>query len=190
MPKMSPDRAPPALVSGGALEALPGRLAVARVVAPYGIRGDVKAEILTDFPQRFRRLQRVFVGATDRELHLTRYRLDDDGRFVYLHFKEIPDRTAAEALRNQLLTIPEAEAMPLPEGTYYVHQIIGLRVVTDTGEELGRVREVLHTGANDVYVVDGPRGEVLLPAIPEVILDVDLAQGILRVHLLEGLVEE
>lgn len=188
---MPADRAPApsGAAAGGAPEELPGRLAVARVVAPHGIRGEVKAELLTDFPERFRRLKRVFVGASDRALHLVRHRLDEDERFVYLSFKEITDRTAAEALRNQLLTIPEAEAVPLPEGHYYVHQIVGLRVITDTGEELGRVRDVLHTGANDVYVIDGPRGEVLLPAIPEVILDVDLDQGILRVHLLEGLLE-
>lgn len=181
--------APSSAAAAGAPDELHGRLAVARVVAPHGIRGEVKAELLTDFPERFRRLKRVFVGASDRTLHLVRHRLDEDGRFVYLSFAEITDRTAAEALRNQLLTIPESEAMPLPEGHYYVYQIIGLWVITDTGEALGRVRDVLHTGANDVYVIDGPRGEVLLPAIPEVILNVDLERGILRVHLLEGLLE-
>jgi 16S rRNA processing protein RimM len=167
----------------------PDRLAVARVVGPHGVGGEVKAELYTDFPERFRGLERVFVGESPRVLHLTRHRLDADGRVVYLCFREVRDRAAAAALRHQFLTIPADEAVPLRQGQYYIHQLIGLRVVTDAGEDLGRVREVLPTGANDVYVIDSSRGDVLLPAIPDVILDVDLAQGILRVHLLEGLLE-
>jgi len=87
-----------------------------------------------------------------------------------------------------LVQIPVEEAAPLEEGEYYLYQIVGLATWTVEGEYLGRVREVLTTGANDVYVVRGPKGEVLLPAIEEVIREVDLEAGRMIVSLMEGLV--
>lgn len=101
----------------------------------------------------------------------------------------IVTRDAARALIGQALYVPEAEAVALPKGEYFVHQIVGLTVVTTAGEALGTVAEVLETGSNDVYAVRGPRGEVMIPALKEVIKEVDLAAGRMVVDPLPGLLD-
>ena len=93
--------------------------------------------------------------------------------------------------RNQILYIDEADAKELPEGEFYYHELLGLSVLDETGEPLGKVTEIMQTGANDVYVVTNEAGrEILLPAIAEVILEVDLEFKEMKVHLLPGLVED
>jgi 16S rRNA processing protein RimM len=107
---------------------------------------------------------------------------------VLLKLEGCDDRTAAEALRGAFVQVPIEEAIPLDEGEYYEHQIVGLAVWTAKGEALGEVVEILYTGANDVYVVRGlDRSEILIPAIAGVILKVDLEAGRLVVELPEGL---
>jgi 16S rRNA processing protein RimM len=104
----------------------------------------------------------------------------------------VPDRSVAGALRGAYLYVPESEAVTLPPGEFFVHQIVGLTVVTLGGEVLGTIEDVLQTGSNDVYVVrqDGPDGrEVLLPATKEVVREVDLDSKTMRVELLPGLVD-
>jgi 16S rRNA processing protein RimM len=114
-------------------------------------------------------------------------RLRLHGEVFLLKLAGCDDRNAAEDLRGLLVQVPIHEAAPLEEGEYYHHQIIGLTVETETGETLGRVAEVLETGANDVYVVRGPAGEVLLPAVEDVILAVAPEDGRLVVRLLPGI---
>lgn len=101
----------------------------------------------------------------------------------------VGDRTTANELRGQLLTVPETEAEPLPEGVYYHFQMMDMPVHTSEGENLGRIAEIIQTGANDVYVVrlEGRR-DILIPALEEVILSVDLAGDGMTVRLPEGLV--
>jgi len=106
---------------------------------------------------------------------------------LLMRLADCADREAAEAFRGQLVQIRVEQAAPLPSGQYYQHQIIGLPVVTEEGEALGDVTEILETGANDVYVVSGPQGEILLPAIGSVIRQIDLEVRRITVHLLEGL---
>jgi 16S rRNA processing protein RimM len=98
------------------------------------------------------------------------------------------DREQAERFRAQDILIPLADADELPEGTYFHWQIIGLRVITESGDDLGEITEIIETGANDVYVVKRDSGQdLLLPAIEEVILDVDQERGRIKVHLLPGM---
>lgn len=153
---------------------------------PWGVRGEVKVEILTDWPERFALLEYVYLGEGAIPYRLERFRLHRE--YALLKLASCDDRNAAEALREQLVQIPPEEAMPLDEDEYYVHQIEGLEVWTDDGEPLGRVIEVLFTGSNEVYVVHGPRGEVLIPAIADVVLEVDLESRRLVVHLMDGLI--
>jgi 16S rRNA processing protein RimM len=91
-------------------------------------------------------------------------------------------------LRGKAIYVRVDDLPPLPSGVYYLHQIEGLEVITEQGENLGRVKEILKTGANDVYVVQGERGEILLPAIPQVIREVRLEKGKIIVRMMEGLV--
>jgi 16S rRNA processing protein RimM len=109
------------------------------------------------------------------------------GEDFVLALEGINDRDSAEQLRGQRLYMRLDDLPPLPAGTYYLHQVEGLTVVTESAERLGTVREILKTGANDVYVVRGEKGEILLPAIQSVIREVHLDAGTMVVRLLEGL---
>ena len=160
-------------------------LAIARIRSAHGVRGEVKADVLTDFPQRFRRTTTVWVGSPPIEHHLERTRLVD--RQVILKFRGVETREQAQALRGQLVQVPESQAWPLPPGRYYWHQIVGLEVQDTAGRQLGRVTEILQTPSNDVYVVHANGREWLLPATREVIRSVDLAGGRLIVDLLPGM---
>ena len=162
-------------------------IAVGRVLGALGARGEIRVQPLSRFPQRFRELRQVYVGEARAPATILHRRSDSRG--VVLRLDTLSSREEARALAGAFLYVPEAEAVALPKGEYFVHQIVGMRVVTDTGEALGTVREVVSTGSNDVYVVRGPRGEALIPATKEVILDVDLASGEIRVHLLPGLLD-
>ncbi len=168
----------------------PRYLAIGRITAPFGIRGEVKVEIHTGWPDRFALLKRVYIGdAAARAVTATEVesaRLHQGHAILKLGLS--PDRNAAEALRGQWLFVSREEAMPLEEGEYYLHDIIGLEV-WEGDRHLGRVVEILEAraGANDVYVVRGDRGELLLPAVRQVILKVDLEARRMEVAVPPGL---
>ncbi|MGB5931603.1 MAG: ribosome maturation factor RimM [Anaerolineae bacterium] len=162
---------------------VPCYLVVGKVVAPWGTRGELKVAILTDFPDRFRELKRVYLG--DEPWMVEGHRRH--GKWVILKLEGCADRNSAEKLRGALVRVPLEEAVPLSEDEYYIYQIVGLEVWTSRGEHLGRVSEVLFTGANEVYVVEGERGQILVPAIEDVIKEVDLEGGRLIVEPLEGI---
>ncbi len=163
----------------------PTHLEVAEVVAPRGLRGELKAHILTDFPQRFRRSLTVYLGDNKVPYVVERARLQKG--WLYLKLQNCDTAEEAEKLRGQKVYVSLADAVPPPEGEYYWFQIIGLQVRTEEGENLGKVVDILQTGSNDVYVVQGHRGEVLIPALEDVIQQVDLEAGLLLVKLPEGL---
>jgi 16S rRNA processing protein RimM len=163
---------------------------IGRILRPHGVRGEVLVEVITDFPERFDVLEVAYLGYDN--WHATPYRVRTRRRhraWTLLSFEGYPDRTSVEALRDMFVQIPIEEAQPLPEGTYYVHELMGLDVFTTKGEEIGRISDVLFTAANDVYVVQGARGEILLPAISQVVKQIDLAAGRVVVELLPGLLE-
>ncbi len=161
---------------------------VGKIRRPHGLAGEALVEIHTDFHERLTPKTLVFVGAAHQPLTIRKSRSHNDG--LLLAFDDISTPEQVGLLRNQLLYIPAAERPPLPEGEYYHHQMLGLSVVDESGQELGELTEILETGANDVYVVKrADASELLLPAISEVVLDVDLPRKTMRVHLLPGLVE-
>ena len=163
----------------------PRYLAIARVQKPWGVRGELKLEVLTSFPDQLGRLKCVYLG--DKAVRHDVVRFFWHGDELLLQLADVRDRNGAEPLRGQLVQIAREEAVPLQAGQFYEHQIIGLSVVTADGHALGQVAEVLATGANDVYVVQGPRGEILLPARAEVVRAIDLDAGTMTVVLLPGL---
>jgi 16S rRNA processing protein RimM len=164
-----------------------GYFSIARITAPSGLKGELKAQIMTDFPERFARLRTVFVGHNLMPHEVLSARVK--GNMTYLRFKDIDSVEAAEKLRGQVVYIPQSEAVALSEDQYYWSQIIGLEVWTTGGERVGKIVDILERPANDVYVVEGPRGEVLLPAIEDVIKEVDLAHGRMVIEPLPGLLE-
>jgi 16S rRNA processing protein RimM len=155
---------------------------VGRIVTPHGVRGELKVESLTDFPERFRRGSRLWLDGVEFSVELGRVL----GRHVILKLEGIDDRNAAEAIRGRELTVPDVAELT-EEGVYYQHDIVGLRVEDEAGSELGRVVDVLLTGSNDVYVVQGERGELLLPALDDVVKQIDIATGRIVVDLPGGL---
>jgi 16S rRNA processing protein RimM len=167
---------------------------------PHGLRGEVRVEIHTDHPERFALYDRVYLGLAQVDAGIatlliaapgaTPYVLEGHrfhGKWVLLKLAGIDDRTQAETLRDQWVWISPEQAAPLEEGEVYLHDMLELEVVSDEGETLGQIAQIIETGANPVYVVRGLRGELLLPDTDEVILDVDLAARRVTVHLIEGL---
>lgn len=166
----------------------PRFLAVGRVLKPHGVHGEVRVEPLTDQPERFEWLEYVYVGETAlRRVAVESVRHHQ--QFVLLKLAGYPTRTEAEQLRDELLLVTEADAIPLAEDEYYLYQLEGLEVFTEEGEALGRLTEVLETGANNVFIIEGPRGQLLLPDIPDVVREVDIEGGRLVVRPLPGLLE-
>lgn len=175
--------------SGGTPKpAEPRFIAIGRIARPHGLRGEVSVHVLTDFPERFESMKEVYVGHADsperRQVTGARWHKDR----VLLSLQGCDSRTSAESLRGLLIQIPLEDARKLQDNEYYPHQLMGMDVVTVEGEDLGRISDILYTNANDVYVVVGPRGQTLLPAIADVINRVDLAEGRMIVTLIPGLV--
>ncbi len=166
-----------------AAEPRAGFIAVGRVLGAWGVRGALKVEPLTDFPERFVPGAQLWLDGEPRRVqggHAHR-------GSVIVELSGVESRELAASLRGRLLELPESDLHPLDEDEYYQHDLIGLRVRSAAGEELGRVTALLPTGANDVLIVDGPRGEYLLPLIADVVQRVDLAAGEIVVDLLAGL---
>jgi 16S rRNA processing protein RimM len=158
----------------------PELLVVGRVTAPHGIRGEVKIEPLTDFPERFEPGSKLTV----RGLPLSVERARWQRRSVIVKLSGIDDRNAAESLRGAEV---EARAGILEPGVYYRDDVIGLEVFDEGQAKLGRITEILSTGANDVYVVHGPQGELLLPATDDVVKAIDMDRRRIVVEVIDGL---
>ena len=165
-------------------------IAVGEIIKPQGIRGELKVIPLTHDIRRFGEIRRVYWKCADglRELYLEDYRPFKS--FVLLKFAGIDNLTEAERLGRGLIYIPRSERPKLPEGQYYLDEIEGLEVFTTTGEYLGKIKQILQTGSNDVYSVSGRKKEVLIPALKHVIREVALDQGRMVVELPVGLLED
>lgn len=158
-------------------------LAVGRIARAHGVRGEVSVQSLTEVEQRFAPGSVLLLGP-DGDRPLTVRSARPHQHRILVKFDEVRDRTEAESLRGRVLMIPSEQSPPLPEGAYWVHQVVGLELVTEDGRSLGRVREVLANPANDVWVTDA---DALIPAVREVIVDVDLGAGRAVVRDIPGL---
>lgn len=166
----------------------PRYLAIGRVLRPHGVRGELRVEVLTDFPEHVAELNTVYIGPEHRAYTLTQARMHQN--VLLLTLEECADRETADALRGAVVAVAREDAVPLGEEEYYHFQVVGMQVTTDAGEVLGEVVEVLAMpGANDVFVVHGPRGEVLLPAIAAVVQKLDFDAHAMQVRLLPGLLD-
>ncbi len=169
---------------------------VAEIATPFGLRGAVKANIQTDFPERFDRLEEAYLappGApldTPREKYTLLSARVQNEKQVVLRFEGITKNEQAQQLRGYTVAVPRAEVVPLPEGEFYIFQIIGLEVYTTEDEYVGRVVNVEKMTANDIYLVRGPLSpkDVLIPAIKDVIKKIDLEEGRITIEWMEGLI--
>ena len=162
---------------------------IGKVVALFGVRGELKVRLLTDIPNRFAELDAVHAGP-DHTRHLIQSVRPYKSEMIVLKLEGIDDANAAELLRNQDLQIPLSKLAKLPPDSYYQHDILGLRVFTLDKLELGKIVDILITGGNDVYVVKtGDSSQVLIPAIKDVIKEIDLIRHTMYIDPLPGLLD-
>ncbi len=163
---------------------------VGAIASMHGVKGEVKVFPTTDEPEKFKSLEKVTLdtgkGEIDLEIQSARFFKN----MVIVKFKGIDSLDDAEKYRGKTLWIDRKQAVPLEEDEYYQGDLIGLTVVSDTGEEIGKLTEVLETGANDVYEVTSPEGKkILFPAIRDCVKRVDLEAGTMTVHVMDGLMD-
>ena len=164
------------------------RFRVGVIAGTHGLRGEVKVFPTTDEPARFLDLEKVILDTGREERTLKIRSVKFFKKFVILGFEGMDRIEDVERLKGAELLIGREDAIPLAEGEYFIPDLLGLRVVTDDGRDLGIIKDVIETGANNVYDVRGDDGaRILIPAIPQCILDVRLEEGSMTVHLLPGL---
>ena len=161
-----------------------GVVTVGQVLGPRGPAGEVRVRVLSDVPYRFDVGQAVHIkGQPFRIIDSSPLRPQQ----VSLRLHGLDTRTAASLLVGEWVTVAEETAPPLPEGEFFHFQLLGLRVVSLQGEELGSLTEIIQTGSNDVYLVSNDKAEILIPALSQVVRKVDLEAGVMVVELIEGL---
>ncbi len=166
-------------------------IAIGKVISAHGLKGVLKIMPLTDFPERFKERKRfVFYNEDDDvvfEGDLESVSAGGD-RSILLKVKGCDSRERALSLVGTFIKVKEEELPPLGEGEFYFHQIIGLDVYTVQGEHLGRIVDIIRTGANDVFQVKGRR-EYMIPALKSVVKEVNLKKGIMIIEPMKGLLE-
>lgn len=169
----------------------PDYLLLGKIIRPHGIRGEVRMTLMTDFPERLNQMETVYLSRDPQAPQPAAWKIESvrfHQGYALIKFKDIADRSQAELLREQLVMIDIASAVPLEEGEYYLFQLLEMTVQTQDGLILGTVVDVMETGANDVYVLKSPQfGEVLFPAHSQTVIDIDIKTGIITVNLPEGL---
>lgn len=165
------------------------QLQVGVISSTHGVRGEVKVFPTTDDVTRFRQLKKVYLDTGREMLPLEIQNVKFFKQFAILKFKGIDNINDIEKYRGKSLMIDREDAVDLDEDEYFIADMIGMKVYTEDGSEFGTLKDVMETGANDVYIIDSPEhGEVLIPAIRECILDVDMDEDRMTIHLMEGLV--
>ncbi len=165
-------------------------LRVGVISSTHGVRGEVKVYPTTDDPERFLDLDEVTLDAGREQIVLEIQNVKFFKNMVILKFKGYDNINDIEKYKGRDLLIRRDQAVELDEDEYFVTDLIGLNVVAEDGTVLGELKEVMPTGANDVYIVQQENGkELLLPAIKDCILDVDLEQGIMKIHVMDGLLD-
>ncbi|MDQ0091714.1 16S rRNA processing protein RimM [Paenibacillus anaericanus] len=166
-------------------------LTVGKIVNTHGIRGELKVLLNTDFPEvRFAPKSRLLIVDAEKKtkIEVTVVSARSNNGTYIVKFEGFDNINDVEKYKGTELKVPKEQAVELPENEYYYHEIIGCRVVSDEDEDLGVIEEILRPGANDVWVVKLPSGkQLLLPVIDDVVLDVDVKNKLVKVHLMEGL---
>lgn len=172
------------------------------ISSTHGIKGEVKVFPTTDEPKRFSRLKNVYVDFCKKGLrgnsNSEYIKLDISGakyfkQFVILKFKGIDDINDVEKYKGMDIYVTRENAIPLEKDEYYIADLIGLKVISDDGREIGMLNDVIQTGANDVYEVSANENfgskNILFPAIGECIKEVNIEEGTIKVHIMEGLLD-
>ncbi len=165
-------------------------ITIGMVQKPWGVKGEVKVRPLTDFPERFKDLQRVYLApprGNEKACRVLSTRYLGGQPLLLLEGYDSPERS--KTLAGWLIKVPREEAMPLPEGQYYCFELIGMTVCTEAGEKLGEITDIFETGSNDVYVVKSGKKELYLPATSEIVKQVDRKSRVMTIHVVDGLLD-
>jgi len=169
----------------------PKYLLLGEILRPHGIKGELRMRVLTDYPERIRQLDSVYLGKDPQSEKADVYPLRSmrmHKGYALLTFKDITDRDQADLLRGLKVMVSLDDAIPLDDDEVYLYQLFGMTVQTEDGQLLGEITDVLETGANDVYVVQGElHGEVLIPVTDETIIETNTDTNIVTVSLPDGL---
>lgn len=159
------------------------------VLRPQGLKGEIKIESISTYPERFKKLKKIFIKKDDFQAYsIENVRIAD--KFVYLKLNDIDNRDQAENFRGCEVFIEESELLKLSEHEYFYHDLIGCRVFTEEKKYIGKLVQISQYGSNDVYTVKDEAGkEVLIPAIREVIKHVDIIKKEIHIQVLEGLID-
>ena len=160
-------------------------IVIGEVLGAHGQNGALRVRIMTEFPERFDHGAVVYIGNTPYTIATAQLAPET----VILRFVGLNDSEVAGKLRGKHLEIPMSERKMLPDGRYYYHDIVGLDVFTNTGNPLGQVSDILNTGSNDVYIVKNGNKEILIPAIKDVVKEIDLAQKRIIIEAIEGILD-
>jgi 16S rRNA processing protein RimM len=165
-------------------------ITIGKAVKPFGVKGEMKIEPMTDFPERFKQLRRVhLVSPSGREQICEVRSVRYAGETPYLLFGGYDSPEKAKVLNGWFLKVPEDETVPLPDGRYYWFELVGMEVVSEDGEKLGTISEIFETGSNDVYVMKRGGKEIYLPATKEVVRHIDRKAKRMVIRLVDGLME-
>ena len=163
-------------------------IVIGRVLGPFGNKGEVKVKVLTDFPERFTAgnvLTLVMPDDSRRNVRLRSFR--EHKNVSVAHLDGCVDRLSAEALRDSDFVVDRSEVETLPEGSFYIYEIVGCSVLTDDGRDLGVVTEIVQSGANDVYITSTG---LCIPALKQVVLNVDTIAKIITIHPMAGMLAD
>ncbi|MFC1958117.1 ribosome maturation factor RimM [Chloroflexota bacterium] len=160
-------------------------ITIGKILSPWGTGGKLTVEVATDFPQRFDPSSIVYIAQKPVTIESTEWQR---GKAI-IKLNTINSLKDAEELRGELVEIEHGQLYSLPEGQYYHFQLVGLEVWTTQGELLGNITEILTASSNDNYIVNGAKGEILIPAIEDVIKSVDIHKGRLVIEPIEGLLK-
>ena len=165
-------------------------LQVGLIASTHGIKGEVKVFPTTDDVNRFKKLKEVILDTGKEQITLKIEGVKFFKQFVILKFIDIDDINMIEKYKGMSLLVTRQNAVPLKENEYFIADLIGLNVIDEEEKDFGKLKDVLQTGANDVYVIDMKLGgEVLVPAIKECILNIDIEKKTMKIHLLKGLLD-
>ena len=163
------------------------KIKIGRIVNAVALRGEVKVYNYSGYKERYEELERIIVEDKEFEIEKVRYQQ----HMVILKLAGVNDRNAAEAMKNKDVFITEEDLVELPEDTFYIRDLIGLTVIDEeSGATIGKIKDVLQPSSQDIYVIKRKEGaDVLIPAVAEFVKEVNLAEGFVKVHLIEGMME-
>ena len=156
---------------------------IGEIISPWGVEGQLKVKVITDFPERFSPWAKVYINRQPMTIKSAIWQKDR----VIIKLGNIDSAQEAQRLQGQPIEIHHSQLKSLPEEHYYHFQLLGLEVWTTKGEHLGNISEILATASNDVYVVQGSEGEILIPAVSDIVKSVDLKRGCIVIEAIEGL---